>query len=121
VRPTALQTPCLVLDPMRLERNLGRMSGRARELGVAFRPHLKTAKSLAVAARATAGEFGGITVSTLHEAEYFLAGGYADLLYAVGIEAGKLPRAASLVRNSGGGTQRGGIRGARVREIPCAD
>jgi D-serine deaminase-like pyridoxal phosphate-dependent protein len=84
---------------MRLERNLGRMSGRARELGVAFRPHLKTAKSLAVAARATAGEFGGITVSTLHEAEYFLAGGYADLLYAVGIEAGKLPRAAALVRN----------------------
>jgi D-serine deaminase-like pyridoxal phosphate-dependent protein len=94
-----LQTPCLVLDPARLDRNLARMSGRARELGVAFRPHLKTAKSLAVAARATAGEFGGLTVSTLHEAEYFLAGGYADLLYAVGIEAGKLPRAAGLVRN----------------------
>jgi hypothetical protein len=48
---TALQTPCLVLDPMRPERNLGRMSGRARELGVAFRPHLKTAKSRSLRVR----------------------------------------------------------------------
>jgi D-serine deaminase-like pyridoxal phosphate-dependent protein len=95
---SGLETPCLVLDPARLERNLVRMSARAKDLGVKLRPHLKTAKSLAVAARATAREFGGITVSTLHEAEYFLAGGFTDLLYAVGIAARKLPRAAALVR-----------------------
>ncbi|HLZ67414.1 MAG TPA: alanine racemase [Aliidongia sp.] len=93
----AFETPCLLLDPTRLARNLERMSGRARTLGVKLRPHLKTAKSHEVARRATAGEFGGITVSTLHEAEYFLAGGITDLLYAVGIVAGKLPRAARLV------------------------
>ena len=94
----ALETPCLLLEPARLARNLERMSARARALGVHLRPHLKTAKSCDVARRATAGEFGGITVSTLHEAEYFLAGGFTDLLYAVGIVAGKLPRAARLVQ-----------------------
>jgi D-serine deaminase-like pyridoxal phosphate-dependent protein len=93
----ALETPCLLLDPTRLARNLERMSRRGRTLGVKLRPHLKTAKSREVARRATTGEFGGITVSTLHEAEYFLAGGITDLLYAVGIVAGKLPRAARLV------------------------
>ena len=94
----ALETPCLLLEPARLARNLERMSERARALGVHLRPHLKTAKSCDVARLATAGEFGGITVSTLHEAEYFLAGGFTDLLYAVGIVAGKLPRAARLVQ-----------------------
>jgi D-serine deaminase-like pyridoxal phosphate-dependent protein len=94
----ALDTPCLLLEPARLARNLDRMSARARALGVHLRPHLKTAKSHEVARRATEGEFGGITVSTLHEAEYFLAGGFTDLLYAVGIVAGKLPRAARLVQ-----------------------
>lgn len=94
----ALETPCLLLEPTRLGRNLERMSERTRALGVRLRPHLKTAKSCDVARLATAGEFGGITVSTLHEAEYFLAGGFTDLLYAVGIVAGKLPRAARLVR-----------------------
>lgn len=93
----ALETPCLLLEPTRLGRNLERMSERAQVLGVQLRPHLKTAKSSNVAQLATAGEFGGITVSTLHEAEYFLAGGFTDLLYAVGIVVGKLRRAARLV------------------------
>jgi D-serine deaminase-like pyridoxal phosphate-dependent protein len=93
--PAMLETPCLVLDPSRLARNLAHMSARARKLGVKLRPHLKTAKSLEVAKRTISGEFGGITVSTLHEAEYFLSGGFTDLLYAVGIEASKLPRAAT--------------------------
>jgi D-serine deaminase-like pyridoxal phosphate-dependent protein len=94
----SLDTPCLLLEPARLARNLERMSARARALGVRLRPHLKTAKSRDVARLATSGEFGGITVSTLLEAEYFLAGGFTDLLYAVGIVARKLPRAARLVR-----------------------
>ncbi|GGF37521.1 alanine racemase [Aliidongia dinghuensis] len=86
-----------MLETGRLDHNLGRMGERARALGVRLRPHLKTAKSYDVARLATAGEFGGITVSTLAEAEYFLAGGITDLLYAVGIVPSKLPRAARLV------------------------
>jgi D-serine deaminase-like pyridoxal phosphate-dependent protein len=93
-----LSTPCLVLEKSRLERNLQRMSARARELGVAFRPHLKTAKSLEVAQLAAEGPSRPITVSTLHEAEYFHAGGFNDLLYAISISPDKLPRAAALIR-----------------------
>ena len=57
---------------------------------VPLRPHIKTAKSIDVARLATAGQPGGITVSTLAEAEYFAAHGVADILYAVGITPHKL-------------------------------
>ncbi len=63
---------------------------------VVLRPHLKTAKSAKVAALATAGQSGGITVSTLREAEYFLERGYRDILYAVSIIPAKLDYVAAL-------------------------
>ena len=58
--------------------------------GVILRPHLKTAKSAEIASIATIGEFGGITVSTLAEAKYFLSQGITDITYAVGIVPEKL-------------------------------
>jgi D-serine deaminase-like pyridoxal phosphate-dependent protein len=64
--------------------------------GVPLRPHMKTAKSIDVARLATAGQPGGITVSTLAEAEYFAGHGIKDLLYAVGITPEKLDRVAKL-------------------------
>lgn len=93
-----LPTPCLLLDRAKLERNLGIMAAAVRRHGVALRPHLKTAKSAAVARLATAGQAGGITVSTLAEAEYFAREGFRDILYAVGIVPSKLDRAAALRR-----------------------
>ena len=45
----ALQTPCLLLNEARVRANVGRMRSHLTHLGVAFRPHLKTAKSLDVA------------------------------------------------------------------------
>ena len=42
------------------------------------------------------GQPGGITVSTLAEAEYFSAHGIADILYAVGITPQKLDQVAKL-------------------------
>lgn len=92
-----LQTPCLVLDRGILERNLKRMSGAVRKNGAALRPHLKTAKSAAVARMATAGEAGGITVSTLAEAEYFADNGFRDILVAAALPPAKLDRAGSLI------------------------
>lgn len=93
-----LPTPCLLLDRPRLERNLARMTQRVAELGVAFRPHLKTAKSANIASlvQAQAGRHAGITVSTVREAEYFAAHGARDILYAVGIAAPKLDRLAAV-------------------------
>lgn len=96
MRLADLPTPSLVLDRTRLVRNIARMHDRARALGVDLRPHLKTAKSARVAALATAGFSGGITVSTMAEAEYFLRNGFKDITYAVGITPSKLDAVAAL-------------------------
>ena len=92
-----LPTPCLVLDKGVLERNLRRMSDAVRKNGAALRPHLKTAKSAAVGRMAVGGEAGGITVSTLAEAEYFADNGFRDILVGVALPPQKLDRAASLI------------------------
>ena len=92
-----LPTPCLVLDRSILRRNIGADGAcRWRAIGVPLRPHMKTAKSIDVARLATAGQPGGITVSTLAEAEYFAGHGMADILYAVGITPQKLDQIAKL-------------------------
>jgi D-serine deaminase-like pyridoxal phosphate-dependent protein len=75
----ALETPRLILDLDRLERNCAAMRTRCAALGVALRAHLKTAKSVDVARIATNAS--GITVSTLKEAEHFARAGYRDILY----------------------------------------
>jgi D-serine deaminase-like pyridoxal phosphate-dependent protein len=93
-----LETPCLVLDRTKLARNLGRMRGHLTRLGVALRPHVKTAKSIEVAQLALAGGPAAITVSTLKEAEQFFAHGITDILYAVGITPNKLDHVADLRR-----------------------
>jgi D-serine deaminase-like pyridoxal phosphate-dependent protein len=92
-----LQTPCLILDKGILERNLKRMSDTVHRNGVVLRPHLKTAKSAEIARMATAGEAGGITVSTLAEAEYFSDNGFRDILVAAAQPPQKLERAAKLI------------------------
>lgn len=91
-----LPTPCLVLDRTILLRNVSAMMRALSHHGVPLRPHMKTAKSIDVARLATAGQPGGITVSTLAEAEYFAGHGIADILYAVGITPQKLDQVAKL-------------------------
>jgi D-serine deaminase-like pyridoxal phosphate-dependent protein len=99
-------TPCLVLDADKLERNCARMRERIHAQGVALRPHVKTAKSVEVVQRALDAPAGPITVSTLREAEYFFDFGFRDFLYAVGMVPSKMPRLAALTK-----------RGARVAAI----
>ncbi|EDQ03209.1 hypothetical protein OIHEL45_19411, partial [Sulfitobacter indolifex HEL-45] len=96
--PTAAlpDTPALLLDEARMERNISRLASHADALGVALRPHLKTAKSIDVARRLAGGTPGPITVSTLAEAEVFFAAGHSDILYAVGIAPQKLKRIQAL-------------------------
>lgn len=84
-----LQTPILVLDRGRLERNAKRFLDRAAEQGVLLRPHLKTSKSVEVAKIGTGKRMSTVTVSTLKEAEYFAKAGFSDILYAVGITPNK--------------------------------
>ena len=94
----AIDTPAALIDVTRMQRNIERMQQRARALGVALRPHVKTAKCLPVAQAQQAAGARGITVSTLHEAAYFHAQGFDDILYAVGVVPAKLPQVMKLRR-----------------------
>lgn len=93
-----LVTPALLLDRKRLEGNAARMRDKVQRLGVALRPHVKTAKSIDVLHVLTGDKLGPITVSTLAEARYFFEQGVKDILYAVGIAPVKLPEVAQLIR-----------------------
>ena len=93
-----LETPALVLDASIMEANIARLRARLGGLGPALRPHVKTAKCAEVAKRCLEGQPGGITVSTLAEAEYFAAQGVRDILYAVGIAPNKLEHVRDLRR-----------------------
>jgi D-serine deaminase-like pyridoxal phosphate-dependent protein len=93
-----VETPYLVLEKGKLQRNIERMRTQVGQLGATLRPHLKTAKCIEVARMALANQFGGITVSTLKEAEYFFEHGIMDLLYAVGIAPVKLDHIANLTK-----------------------
>jgi threo-3-hydroxy-D-aspartate ammonia-lyase len=96
----SLETPCLVLDADRLEQNVTRMRGKIGALGVALRPHVKTAKNIEVTQLALGGNLtrGKITVSTLKEADFFFSFGIRDILYAVGVTPNKLDHALRLRR-----------------------
>jgi D-serine deaminase-like pyridoxal phosphate-dependent protein len=96
MRLAELPTPSLILDRATLTANCAAMAARAAKLGVRLRPHLKTAKSAEAARIAVAGQFGGITVSTLAEARYFASHGFRDITYAVGLAPGKLDEIARL-------------------------
>jgi len=93
----AIETPALILDATKLDRNIERLRQRLTNLGVQFRPHVKTAKSIDVARRLFAEGRGPITVSTLAEADYFAAAGFSDITYAVGLSPDKIARVRALV------------------------
>lgn len=77
-----LDTPRLLLDEERLDRNIDRMARLARRAGVSLRPHAKTHKLLPVAERQLAAGCGGLTVAKLGEAELFARHGIRDLFIA---------------------------------------
>jgi D-serine deaminase-like pyridoxal phosphate-dependent protein len=135
MRLDTLETPALVLDLAKVERNVARLRKRLESLGVGFRPHVKTAKSIEVAKRLFPAGRGPITVSTLREAEYFADGGFNDITYAVGLAPDKLPRLRALIdrgiditavldtmdqaRSIVGAVRDGGPKPAVLVEIDC--
>jgi D-serine deaminase-like pyridoxal phosphate-dependent protein len=72
-----LDTPCLVVDLDVFERNVALCFQRLASVSV--RPHLKTAKSPAVARLLLDAGAGGVCVAKLSEAEVMLAGGIDDV------------------------------------------
>ena len=61
-----IDTPALILDAAKVERNCRRMRERMQGHGVVLRPHVKTAKCVEVTQFALGAPQGAITVSRLH-------------------------------------------------------
>jgi D-serine deaminase-like pyridoxal phosphate-dependent protein len=91
-----LATPAFLVDRSIVEQNCSRMRAKALSSGVAFRPHVKTHKTIEIARMQHGGAIGPITVSTMAEAGFFANAGFRDITYAVPIAPEKLPRAAAL-------------------------
>ena len=91
-----LTTPAALVDVAQMQRNIDRMQLRMNELGVKFRPHVKTTKCIEIVRAQAAAGAQGITVSTLKEAEQFFAAGFSDILYAVGVVPNKFAQALAL-------------------------
>jgi D-serine deaminase-like pyridoxal phosphate-dependent protein len=77
-----LDTPAVLVDLDRLDANIERMAGIAREAGVALRPHAKSHKLPEIGALQLAAGSLGLTVAKLGEAEVFIDHGVTDLLVA---------------------------------------
>ena len=91
---TALDTPALILDMDKAERNVARLTTHLARLGVTLRPHVKTAKSIDVVRQL----FG---VGTDHGfdpqgSRILRDGGFTDITYAVGLAPDKIARVVAL-------------------------
>jgi D-serine deaminase-like pyridoxal phosphate-dependent protein len=91
-----IPTPAFLVDRSIVEQNCSRMRAKAQSSGVAFRPHVKTHKTIEIGRMQHGGGVGPITVSTMAEAEFFADAGFRDITYAVPIAPEKLPRVAAL-------------------------
>ena len=75
-----LQTPALVIDLDRLERNIAVMAAHALKHGIALRPHAKTHKSVEIAKLQIAAGALGVCCAKLGEAEALAEGGIGSIL-----------------------------------------
>ena len=74
------ETPAVVIDLDRVERNIARVQGLCDKAGVANRPHIKTHKSPVLAKMQVAAGAKGITCQKLGEAEVMVEGGLDGIL-----------------------------------------
>lgn len=93
-----LPTPALLLDLDALEQNLDRMAGRARTLGVALRPHVKTHKCPEIGRMQRERGARGITVATFPEALVFADAGFDDITWAFPVVLARLEAVVALAR-----------------------
>jgi D-serine deaminase-like pyridoxal phosphate-dependent protein len=87
-----LETPAVLVDLDRVERNVAAMAERARAAGVALRPHAKTHKVPEIGRLQRAAGASGLSVAKTSEAEVFAEAGFDDLFIAfpvVGADKGR--------------------------------
>ena len=74
-----LETPSVLIDLDRMEANIAAMQARCDELGISFRPHIKTHKIPDIARRQLDAGAVGIACQKVSEAEVFAAAGITDI------------------------------------------
>lgn len=74
-----LETPSVLIDLNRMERNIARMQARCDELGLKFRPHIKTHKIPDIAKMQLEAGAIGIACQKVSEAEVFSTAGINDI------------------------------------------
>src|SRR2546422_9295771 len=77
------------------------MAARARQLGVALRPHAKTHKCVELGRLQVEHGARGLTVSTLVEAEGCARAGFTDLTWAFPIDRSHIPHARRIADATG--------------------
>jgi D-serine deaminase-like pyridoxal phosphate-dependent protein len=118
-----LETPHLLIDGTKMNRNIEKMAGIARERGVKLRPHVKTHKIPAIAGRQLESGAAGITVAKVSEAEVMADGGIRDIFIAYPlVTESKIRRAIRLSREGvrlvvGVDSLEGGRRLSRVATL----
>lgn len=92
-----METPYVLIDTARMERNIHRMAAVAAEAGVKLRPHTKTHKMPPIAHKQVAAGANGITVAKISEAEVMAQHGIDDIFIAFPIVSpGKIERLTRL-------------------------
>ena len=74
-----LETPSVLIDLDKMEQNIARMQKRCDDLGIQFRPHIKTHKIPDIARRQIEAGARGIACQKVSEAEVFAAAGFQDI------------------------------------------
>ncbi len=96
-----LDTPALLIDFDKLEKNIARMQKLADAHGVKLRPHTKTHKTPYLAHKQLRAGARGVTVAKLGEAETLNAAGLDDLLVAFPLQgAAKMERLLRLAERA---------------------
>ena len=98
---TDLETPSVLIDLDKMERNIAAMQTRCDELGIQFRPHIKTHKIPDIARRQLEAGAVGIACQKVSEAEVFADAGIRDIQIPYNIVgAAKTRRLAQLARRA---------------------
>ena len=74
-----LETPSVLIDLDLMEDNIAVMQGRCDDLGIHYRPHIKTHKIPDIARRQLEAGAAGIACQKVSEAEVFAAAGIRDI------------------------------------------
>src|SRR5690349_15164156 len=95
---TPPQTPLLVIDRAKLERNLTTMQQLCDRAGVRLRAHGKTHKCSRLGRMQVARGAVGLCAQTVGEAEAFVAGSIGDVLVTAPVAPWAAPRLAALAK-----------------------